>query len=190
MSGDFEHQTLHPGHHSIRFPGYDYSSPGLYFVTICSHQKRCVFGRIVDARALLSPAGLIVRECWVAIPSHCAGTRLHEFVIMPNHLHGIVEICAKLGRSSAAPLRGTAASVQAGSLGAIVRSFKAAATKRAHERLSWTGAVWQRNYFERVVRDGEEFSDATRYITENRARWDWDRENTERKSLPAPRKTG
>jgi REP element-mobilizing transposase RayT len=105
-------QALHPGHHSIRFRGYDYSSEGLYFITICSHQKRCVFGRIVDTRAILSPEGLIVRECWVAIPSHFPGTRSHEFVIMPNHLHGIVEIGAKLGRSSAAPLRGTSPSVQ------------------------------------------------------------------------------
>lgn len=131
MREDFEGQALHPGQRSIRLAGYDYSSEGLYFITICSHQKRCVFGRIVEARALLSPAGLIIRGCWLAIPSHFARTRLHEFVIMPNHLHGIVKICAKPGRSSVADVQGVVASAQAGSLGAIVRSFKAAATKRA-----------------------------------------------------------
>ena len=105
---------------------------------------------------------------------------------MPNHLHGIVEICAKLGRSSAAPLRGNLA-VPPGSLGAIVRSFKAAATKRVGEELRLRVPLWQRNYFEAVVRDGEESSNAVRYIEENPARWEWDRENPERKPLRALR---
>jgi REP element-mobilizing transposase RayT len=97
-------------------------------------------------------------------------------------LHGFVEIIAELGRSSAAPLRGSnAASVAAGSLGAIVRSFKAAATQRIRERFNKNAPVWQRNYFERVIRDGEEFSAARRYILENPARWEWDGENPERK---------
>jgi REP-associated tyrosine transposase len=181
---DFDAEVLHPGHRSIRLKGYDYTSEGLYFITICSHEKRCIFGCIVESRAVLSPVGLIVRECWIAIPSHFAQTRLHAFVIMPNHLHGIVEICAKLGRSNAAPLPGTAPLVQAGSLGAIVRSFKAAATRTTHEKLKWTGPLWQRNYFEAIVRDGEEFSAATRYILENPARWEWDKENPERTPLP------
>jgi len=91
---------------------------------------------------------------------------------------------AELGRSSAAPLPGSPA-VAPGSLGAIVRSFKAAATKRVHEELKWQVPLWQRNYFEAVVCDGEEFSNAVRYIEENPARWEWDRENPERKPLPA-----
>jgi putative transposase len=186
LKSDFDEEALHPGHRSIRLKGYDYSSEGLYFVTICSHEKRCGFGRITEARAELSPAGLIVRECWVAIPLHFPQTRLHAFVVMPNHLHGIVEICAKLGRSSAAPLRGNLA-VPPGSLGAIVRSFKAAATKRVHEELKLRVPLWQRNYFEAVVRDGEEFSNAVRYIEENPARWEWDRDNPERKPLRALR---
>jgi len=184
MREDFEDQALHSGHHSIRLRGYDYCSEGIYFVTICSHQKRCVFGRIVEARAALRPVGLVLRECWVAIPSHFAQTQLHEFVIMPNHLHGIVEICTKLGRSGAAPLPAPVASVQAASLGAIVRSFKAAATKRVHGQFNWAGPLWQRNYFEAIVHDGEEFAAATRYILENPSRWEWDRENPERKPLP------
>jgi putative transposase len=181
LTGNLHDEATHPGHHSIRLKGYDYASEGLYFITICSDKKRCVFGRIIDSSAVLSPAGLIVRECWVAIPLHFGRTRLHEFVIMPNHLHGIVEIFAELGRSSAAPLRGTDAAMQAGSLGAIVRSFKAAATKRIRERFNKNAPVWQRNYFERVIRDGEEFSTARRYILENPARWEWDGENPERK---------
>jgi len=71
--------------------------------------------------------------------------------------------------------------VRPGSLGAIVRSFKAAVTLRARRELGWIGEIWQRNYFERVVRDGQEFSDASRYISENPTKWEWDRENPEAK---------
>jgi putative transposase len=175
LRDDFGEEPLHPGHRSIRLRGYDYTSVCLYFITICSHEKHCIFGNIVDAQAMLSPLGRIVRECWVAIPLHFAGTRLHAFVIMPNHLHGIVEICAKLGRSSAAPLRRPA--VQPGSLAAIVPSFKAAASKRVHEELQSNRAIWHRNYFETIVHDGEDFSKAVQYVLENPARWKWDREN-------------
>ena len=185
MSDDFGGEVLHPGHRSIRLKGYDYASAGLYFVTICSHEKRCVFGRIVESQAVLSPIGLIIRECWVSIPSHFPKVRLHSFVIMPNHLHGIVEICAKLGRSSAAPLQGKlVAAVPPGSLGAIVRSFKSAAARQVHEELKSSESLWQRTYFEAIVHDGEEFSNAVRYIKENPARWEWDRENPERKPMP------
>ena len=183
LRSNFDGESLHPGHRSIRLKGYDYTAEGLYFVTIRSYEKRCVFGRIVEGRAVLNPAGVLVRECWTSIPLHFAHTQLHEFVIMPNHLHGIVEICAGLGRSSAAPLRGTVPSVRPGSLGAIVRSFKGAATRRVREELKWTEPVWQRNYFEAVMHDGEEFSKAVPYILENPARWEWDRENPERKPL-------
>ena len=171
-------EVLHPGHRSIRFPGYDYSAVGLYFITICAYEKQCIFGQIVNARVELSGIGCTARDSWVSIPLHFPRTRLHEFVIMPNHLHGIVEICAKLGRSSAAPLLG----VQAGSIGAIVRSFKAVVTRQARQHSEWSGEVWQRNYFERVLRDGQEFSDATRYIVENPLKWEWDLENPQRSS--------
>jgi putative transposase len=188
LRDNFGEEASHPGHHSIRLRGYDYTSSGLYFLTICPHEKRCIFGQIIDGQAVLSRAGVIVRECWIGIPEHFSQARLHEFVIMPNHLHGIVEVCGKLGRSGAASLRGrNPTSVAPGSLGAIVRSFKGAATKRVHEDLEWSGEVWQRNYFERVVRDGEEFSAATRYVLENPERWEWDRENPGRKPVDALR---
>ncbi len=185
MSDDFGGEALHPGHRSIRLKGYAYTSAGLYFITICAQQRRCIFGRIVEARAVLSPTGLIVRECWVSIPSHFAQARLHDFVIMPNHLHGILEICAVPGRSIAAPLQGNVVgTVQPGSLGAIVRSFKSAAARQVREGLKSSEPLWQRNYFEAIVHDGEQLSKAVRYILENPARWEWDRENPERKPMP------
>jgi len=157
----------------------DYSSPGSYFVTICADFKRCVFGDVQAERVQLSALGRIVREAWIGIPFHFARIRLHESIVMPNHVHGIVEIVQFLtGAQHAAPLQEVAVSptrLVGGSLSVIVRSFKAEVTRRAHLELNWAGEIWQRNYFDRVIRDGQEFSDATRYIRENPMRWQWQR---------------
>ncbi len=153
----------------------DYSSPGLYFVTICADLKRCIFRDVKGAEVQLSVLGRIVRESWIGIPAHFAGVRLHEFVVMPNHVHGIVEIVEVLtGAQHAAPLQGAVGSpvrLVSGSLSVIVRSFKAEVTRRAHLELNWNAEIWQRNYFDRVIRDAREFSDASRYIAENPLRW-------------------
>jgi putative transposase len=164
---------------SIRLKHRDYSLPGLYFVTICAHERRCVFGRIVDAKFAPSRLGRIVRECWMAIPEHFPQTGLHEFVIMPNHLHGVVAITPVVGAQHRCALSAgdSKNGVKSGSLGAIVRSFKTIVGRRAHRELGWSGPIWQRNYFERVLRDGREFSDTSRYIAENPIKWEWDREN-------------
>jgi len=177
MESDSADEKLHPGHRSIRLRGHDYSAAGFYFVTICTENKKCTLGPAADTRGRLSALGEIVRDYWVAIPEHFANVRLHAFVVMPNHFHGIVELVANQGRSSAAPLPVGAPRVAPGSLGTIVRSFKAAVTKWARAELKWEGEVWQRNYFERVLRDGQEIADATAYISENPKRWEWDREN-------------
>ena len=164
---------------SIRLKYRDYALPGPYFVTICAHEQRCLFGRIVGARLAPSELGRLVRECWVAIPMHFPKATLHEFVIMPNHLHGIVAIEYLVGAQHRCALlaRDSKNAVGPGSLGAIVRSFKAVVARRAHKELRWNGPVWQRNYYDRVLRDGQEFSDASRYIAENPMKWELDREN-------------
>ena len=111
-------------------------------------------------------------EGWVAIPSHFVQTRLHAFVLMPNYVHGIIEIVPQAGAHRNSPqVIEDKPKVARGSLGAIVRSFKAAVSKRAREELRWTGEVWQRNYFERVLRDEQEFADASAYIKGNIKRW-------------------
>ena len=177
-----EGEKLHPGHHSIRLKEYDYSAAGFYFVTICASERKCVLGAFHEGQIELSVLGETVRECWLAIPLHFAKVKLHEFVIMPNHLHGIVEIVA-VGAQHAAPLLGkdsdvrNPAFVKHGSLGATVRSFKAAVTRKARRELGWNGDVWQRNYFERVLRHGKEIADAGRYIAENPMMWELDQEN-------------
>jgi REP-associated tyrosine transposase len=173
-------ELLHHGHRSIRLPTRDYSALGIYYVTICTEKKRCILGRIENAQTNLTAVGKIVRECWLQIPSHFANACLHAFVIMPNHVHGLIEFVPGVEvRPNAQTRRGVfdSTAVRPSPLSAIVRSFKAAVTKRARIDLHFNGDVWQRNYFERVVRDGQEFSNATRYIAENPLKWASDREN-------------
>ena len=176
-------EGLYPGHKSIRLRSHDYSAPASYFVTICAHERRLLFGRVAKGKVEPTTLGLIAREIWVRIPRHFANANLHEFVIMPNHIHGIIEIACRVGAQHAAPLQsGTSALdtrrvVEKGSLSAIVRSFKAGVTLKARRELGWREEIWQRNYFERVLRDGQEFADASRYIGENPVKWEWDQEN-------------
>jgi len=155
---------------SIRLPAHDYRTPGAYFVTIVSAQRECVFDDPV-LRAL-------VERLWLAIPHHCSAVRLEAWVLMPNHLHGVICITDPLDRALQ-PLHG--ARLAAGSLGAIIGTFKSVTTRRIN-RIRRTPAlpVWQRNYYERVVRDEPELDRIRAYIAANPLRWALDRENPNR----------
>jgi putative transposase len=172
---------------SIRLPGFDYSRAGMYFVTICSAQRRCLFGQIQKDESVLSQIGEVVKAHWLKIPCHFSNLEIEAFVVMPNHLHGILiihsgqqnfeshDIPQKLMESFAKPV--------AGSIPTIIRSFKAAVTKCINdERLTAGAPIWQRGYFERVLRDGREFVNAKDYIIRNPLRWAFDEENPQRKS--------
>jgi REP element-mobilizing transposase RayT len=86
-------------HHrrSIRLKGYDYAQSGMYFVTICVQNRECLFGKITNGEMTLNDAGKMVMQCWIDIPQHYQNVVLHEFVIMPNHIHGIIEIANNVG---------------------------------------------------------------------------------------------
>jgi putative transposase len=88
---------------SIRLPGYDYAQPGVYFVTICTHDRECVLGEVVGGSASFSPFGEVADECWRDLPSHFPGLLLDRFAVMPNHVHGIIVLG---GATHASPLRG------------------------------------------------------------------------------------
>ena len=168
----------------------DYSAPGLYFVTICATQMRCIFGHIHQKCVELTPLGHIARESWIGIPVHFARVNLNSFVIMPNHIHGIIEIVSAGLAQHAAPLQerqtgGVLQGVPVGSLSAIVRSFKAEVTRRSRLELHSQGRIWQPNYFDRVIRDGREFSNASRYIAENPLKWEADLENPKVAKVPS-----
>jgi putative transposase len=112
------------------------------------------------------------------IPVHFPWTTLLDHAIMPDHIHGIIEIHQQLGRSTAAPLRNSAAvRVIPASLGAIVRSFKSAFTKHARQERGWKGELWQRNYFEKIVRPGQELYSTRAYIKENPLKFKWHHSN-------------
>ena len=161
----------------MRLKDRDYSASGFYFVTICATQTRFIFGQINQKSVELTALGHIARETWIGIPLHFAQVNLHSFVVMPNHVHGIIEIASTGLAQRAAPLQARQQGVQSGSLSAIVRSFKGEVTRRGREELHWRGRVWQPNYFDRVIRDGKEYSNACRYISENPLRWESDLEN-------------
>jgi putative transposase len=129
----------------------------------------------------LSPIGEIVRACSVDIPNHFPGVKADTFVVMPNHVHGILAIEERARR--AVPLRDgerfeAFRKAVPGSVPTIVRNYKAAVTKLVRDTSGNRAMqVWQRNYFERVLRNGEELANASRYIQENIAMWPLDKHN-------------
>jgi REP element-mobilizing transposase RayT len=168
-------------HHrrSIRLPGYDYASSGVYFVTICAHQKEQLFGAIAGDTVTLNPLGQIVDACWYAIPEHFPHAELDAFVVMPNHVHGILAIydTPTHGAKHASPLPTLEFDhrphgMQRGSLSAIVASFKSAATRRINSLCETPGVrVWQRNYYEHIIRNDAAWNKLRQYIMSNPARW-------------------
>ena len=186
-AGLMSHSQDLPARHSIRLKAFDYWQAGVYFVTICTNQRRCLFGEIRDGIMHFSALGRMVRECWLEIPLHFPGLELGPYVVMPNHMHGIL-VFHKRARH-AVPLRDTAPRFEAfgkpvrGSLPTVIRSFKAAVS----EGIRGTPAlrVWQRNYYERVLQTGDEFQQASRYIWENPRNWEIDEDNPRRSSRSA-----
>ena len=178
--------------HSIRLPGYDYTSAGWYFVTFCVQNRECAFGEMRSGGVIPSEAGRFVQDCWQAIPVHFPYVDLDAWVLMPNHLHGILAIrpdtrprdndgdligTAEINAAGGAPTERWR-KVAPGSLSAIVRSFKSASTREVNKARGTAGAtLWQRNYFEHVIRDDRDLERIRVYIQENPARWELDQEN-------------
>jgi putative transposase len=169
-------------HHrrSIRLKEQDYAQPGAYFVTICTWQRECLFGHVVNGEMHLNDAGEIARRCWQDIPDHFPHTVLDAMVIMPNHVHGIIVIRESCrGEKSFAPTSTaptTTPQSPSRTIGSMVRGFKIGVTKwfRANTDVY---SVWQRGYYEHVVRNEAELRAIREYILANPARWDEDENN-------------
>ena len=183
----------YPNRHSNRLRGYDYSSDGLYFITICTHQREPLFGEIVSEQMILNDAGIIVHNSWLNTANIRPNIMLDEFIVMPNHFHAVFAI----GDS---PCRGvlhtpvlhtpvlspgelsmgvlptgvcdTPLRSPSGTVGAIIRGFKSAVTKQ----LGYS-RVWQRNYHDHIIRTQSEYEKITQYVVDNPARWQEDRFN-------------
>ncbi len=170
------------GRRSIRLPYYDYSQEGAYFVTVCAHNRGCLFGEVEGEEVALNDAGRIVKREWMRTVAIRPDVELDEFVVMPNHVHGIVLILQRTGpRHTWAPRNGAAFGSPSRALGSIIRGFKGTSASRINEmRGSERAPVWQRGYYERVVRDEQELNLIRGYIAGNPAQWSVDRENEER----------
>ena len=176
-----------PRRRSIRLPGYDYGQPGAYFVTICTHRRLCLLGEVVDGRVVFAAAGGLIRRVWHHLPGRFRGVRLDAFIVMPNHVHGLLFLPGSVGAGLAPPHDSAArgepgAASRAPTLADVVRAFKSISAVRVNRALRRTGLpLWQRDYYEHVVRDQDELARLRQYIAENPLKWDEDVDN------PVPR---
>jgi REP-associated tyrosine transposase len=164
---------------TIRLREYDYRQAGAYFITAVAHGRGMLFGEIARGETRLNEFGRIVEEEWQKSSVIRREIELDVFVIMPNHIHGIVNITdVDVGATGRSPLR---SGPPARSLGAFVAGFKSAVTKRLNNLRHTPGApVWQRNYYEHIVRDDGELLRVREYILNNPLDWETDRENPSR----------
>jgi putative transposase len=157
------------GRRSIRLAGHDYRQPGAYFVTICAKARAPRFGDIRSGLVRLNRAGLIAHRLWLAIPRHFAHVRLDEFVIMPDHMHGILVFRAAPDDLPRPRRFGDAVP---GSLSTIIGAYKAEVTKRVNAlRNTHEQSVWQRNFYQHVIRSRRALQAIRTYIRGNPRRW-------------------
>jgi len=177
----------------LRLKGHDYSQAGAYFLTIGTHRMKCLFGQIVDGEMNLNDTGCAVERAWFSIPRHFPRAVLDEFVVMPNHVHGIIILMPDRHDSMPRELHQSEAHIsrmpgstngvsqcgpKRGSIASIVGAFKSAASRCIHEIGSIRhGAIWHRNYYEHVVRNEESLARIREYIRANPQLWAKDRFN-------------
>lgn len=181
-------QVFKKHRHSIRLSGYDYSAEGSYFITLVTHEREHLFGCIADGEMRLNDYGVIVREEWLKTKEYRPNVELidDEFVVMPNHFHGIVHIIESETQScksddeqlvraySHTPLRvHDKLTSPSKTLGSMVRGFKAAVTTRINTLLCTPGQpVWLRNYYEHIIRSEKDYENIVNYIYLNPLNWD------------------
>jgi putative transposase len=165
-----------PQRRSIRLPEWDYACEAAYHIILVTEARLCIFGDVVDDAVILSPCGQIIQDEWLASATIRREIRLDTHIVMPNHLHGIVWIQGPPPTEKPAqrPARGPTPK----SLASLVGGFKSATTRRIRALLQMPEtAVWQRNYYERVIRDERELVATRQYILDNPARWAEDEEH-------------
>lgn len=186
-------------HHrrSIRLPEYDYTQPGAYFVTIVAWHRECLFGEVVNEKTKLNNVGEIVQWEWLELPKRLQYIDLGAYVVMPNHFHGILIFHENVGATRQGLTNAYLGNVvipnritdgidgsplprgpQPKSLGAIMAQFKSRVTKRLWKIPALKGTpIWQRNYYEHVIRNEKDLQNKTDYINANPLLWDEDNEN-------------
>jgi putative transposase len=194
----FDPQKHH--RHSIRLKEFDYSQPGAYFVTIVTWQREFLFGDVKDGRMILNKAGEIVQWEWNSLPKRFPYIILGAFIAMPNHVHGILifhqpavgvtrldmkekassNVLHRVRSSDEVNLKGSPLprGPKPASLGAVIAQFKSRITKRLWKMPALNETpIWQRNYYEHIIRNEKELQNITDYINGNPLRWQEDDEN-------------
>ena len=158
--------------HSLRLKGYDYSQTGAYFVTIACDQHRCLFGSIQDTQMQCNHLGKLIEQHWLSLPEHFPFIALDQYVVMPNHFHAILWLNPKHPH----PNTETFGKPTKNSLPTIIRSFKAGVTRESRTQFANAELkIWQRNYWEKVIRDENELNHIRQYIQNNPLKWQLDK---------------
>ena len=169
---------------SIRLKNYDYSLEGLYFITICCQNREHLFGEIVKGKMILNNAGLMIQRIYEELPKYFEKMEIGEYVIMPNHFHCVIEIVDLVG----VPLVGTqmsgnnrATTRVAPTVGDIIGTFKSLTTieyikmVKNNQLPNFDRRIWQKNYYEHIIRNEEEYTKISKYIENNPTKWDEDK---------------
>ncbi len=157
---------------SLRLEGYDYSEPGAYFITTVTHQRACLFGKVVNREMQLNASGKMVEKVWSELPKHYPHIELGMFIVMPNHVHGIIIIDEDVG----AGLR--PAPTKKHGLSEIIRAFKSFSSRHIHEIDEFSPErIWQRGFHDRILRNEKEWQNVHLYIEANPVNWENDAEN-------------
>ena len=175
--------NLNPFHrHSLRLKKYSYSMPGAYFITICTYRKENLLGQIIDGKLELNVLGKMTEREWLKTFQIRKNIQLDEYVIMPNHFHGIIILADCKGTMHPAPTYESFGKPIPGSIPTIIRMFKSAVTRGIKQLGSpFFYSIWQRNYYEHIIRNENELNCIRKYILENPLRWQYDKENQEGK---------
>ncbi len=185
---------------SLRLNDYDYSNEGLYFVTLVAHQRKHLFGEIENGILKQNPGGIIASSCWLEIPKHYPQVILHEYIVMPNHVHGILEISSQSASSVRAenippqPEDEISPSIETSvdavraedippqrrrpSLSNIIKGYKIGVTNWYRQNTD-IEKIWQRSFHDHIIRNYESYERIRNYIIDNPNRWDTDKFKTE-----------
>jgi REP element-mobilizing transposase RayT len=157
-------------HHrrSIRLQGYDYSQPGNYYVTICTENKEHWFGEVIEGDMRRNEFGESVAVCWEWLARQYVYVVLDDWIVMPNHLHGIIVITDRRGGSRTAPTKRKP-------LGRLVGAFKTVSPDQFNEKRGTPGGqLWQRDFYDHIIRNEDELNKIREYIRTNPLRWGFD----------------
>jgi MSHA biogenesis protein MshO len=169
-----------PQRRSLRLSGYDYSRAGAYFVTLCVEKRCALLGEVVGGKMQLNDAGRMIEQAWLELAEHYPGVKVDICQIMPNHFHGIIWLEGLTGAHGGAPLRGKQPPFF---IGDIIQRFKTYTTHlyvagvTKHGWRQFPGRLWQRGYFDHVIRNGQDLEDTRNYIVNNPQKWQLNRED-------------